>query len=48
MTVERPIYIIKIRAKPKIDAIRALRAALKALGRRYGLQVIAISREEQS
>ena len=34
--VLRPIYVLKLRAEPDVDPIRALRAALKVLGRRFG------------
>jgi hypothetical protein len=36
---------VRLQAKPGIDPIRALRAALKALGRRYGLRAVAVSQE---
>jgi hypothetical protein len=36
-------YRLTIRPRPGTDPVRALRAALKALGRRYGLDVIEIT-----
>ena len=46
-TDTRPTYIIRLRAKPRVDAVRALRGALKILGRRFGLQAIEV-REDQT
>jgi hypothetical protein len=39
------VYVIRVRPGPKVDAIRALRAALKVLGRRFGLRAISITTE---
>jgi hypothetical protein len=36
---------VKLRPGPGVDAIRALRAALKVLGRRFGLRAISITAE---
>jgi hypothetical protein len=36
-----PVFVIRIRAGSKVDAIHALRAALKVLGRRFGLRAIS-------
>jgi hypothetical protein len=41
-----PIFVLRLRAGPKVDAIRALRAALKVLGRRFGLRAISITAEQ--
>ena len=38
----RPIFIICLRAQPRVEPIRALRAALKALKRRLGLQCVSV------
>ena len=38
----RPIYIVRLRPLPGIDAERALRAALKVLLRRFGLQAVEV------
>jgi hypothetical protein len=43
-----PTYIIKLRAAPKVDPIRALRAALKVLLRRFGLRAISVRAEPES
>jgi hypothetical protein len=40
-TPARPIFVLHLRPKPGIDPIRALRAALKVLGRRFGFTVIS-------
>src|SRR5262245_261625 len=37
------MYRLTIRPKPGIDPVRALRAALKTLSRRYGLDVIEMT-----
>jgi hypothetical protein len=34
----RPVYTIRLRPEPGIDAVRSLRALLKAALRRYGLR----------
>jgi hypothetical protein len=39
------VFIVRLQARPGIDPIRALRAALKALGRRYGLRCVEVSEE---
>jgi hypothetical protein len=41
------VFVIRLRAAPKVDAIRALRAALKVLGRRFGLRAISIRAESE-
>ena len=38
----RPVYVIRLRPEPGVDAMHALRAALKFLLRRCGLRVISI------
>ena len=48
----RPVYTVRLRALPGVDAVRALRAALKVLLRRFGLQAVGIevsqlTREEE-
>lgn len=43
---ERPqILLVRLRALPNVDAIRALRAALKTLLRRYGLRALSVEAE---
>jgi hypothetical protein len=41
--IDRPTFIIHLRPEPGIDAIRALRAALKSLLRSFGLRCTHIS-----
>jgi hypothetical protein len=38
----RPIYVVRLRARPGVDAIKALRASLKILGRRFGPQALEV------
>jgi hypothetical protein len=45
VALHRPIYIIRLRALPGVDAVQALRAALKTLLRRYGLKCLSIEVE---
>ena len=42
-----PTYVIRLRPNPRIDAIRALRGALKILLRRFGLKAIEVKEERQ-
>lgn len=42
----RPIFIIRLRPLPGVDAIRAQRAALKVLLRRFGLRALSVDQEE--
>ncbi len=39
----RPIYVLKLQALPNVDEIRAVRAALKVLLRRFGLRCVGIT-----
>jgi hypothetical protein len=39
-------YLIRLRPQPGVDAIRALRAALKVLLRRFGLKAIEVKEEK--
>jgi hypothetical protein len=39
----RPIFVIALRPEPRVDGIRALRAGLKVLKRRYGLKCVTIN-----
>jgi hypothetical protein len=43
-----PVFVVRLRAGSKIDAIRALRAALKVLGRRFALRAISIRAEPEA
>jgi hypothetical protein len=38
----RPIFTLQVRPEPGVDAIRALRAALKNMLRRYGLRCLSV------
>jgi hypothetical protein len=38
--------VLKLRPEPNADPIRALRAALKLLGRRFGLKAIDVREEK--
>jgi hypothetical protein len=42
MNKTSPVYLIRLKAKPGTDGIKALRAALKILGRRFGLRAVKI------
>ena len=44
----RPIYIVRLRALPDIDSVKALRAGLKTLLRRYGLRALSVKTEGKS
>jgi len=39
---ERSTYRIELRPGPGIDGIRALRGALKVLGRRFGMTAVSV------
>jgi hypothetical protein len=41
----RPTYIIRLRAQPGVDAIKALRFALKGLLRHHGLVALSVREE---
>jgi hypothetical protein len=41
----RPIYLLRLRAAPGRDPVRALRALLKIAWRRLGLRALAVSEE---
>jgi hypothetical protein len=40
-----PVFTLQLTALPNVDAIRALRAALKVLLRRFGLRCTSVSVE---
>jgi hypothetical protein len=40
------VFVVRLRAAPKVDSIRALRAALKTLGRYYGLKAVSVTVEK--
>jgi hypothetical protein len=37
-----PVYVVRLTPRPGVDGIKALRAALKLLGRRFGLWAVKI------
>jgi hypothetical protein len=37
-----PVYVVRLKPRPGVDGIRALRAALKLLGRKYGLRALKV------
>jgi hypothetical protein len=39
----RPIFVVKLQAPPNVNEIRAVRAALKVLLRRFGLRCVGIA-----
>jgi hypothetical protein len=43
----RPIFVVRLRAEPRINAIRALRAFLKVALRRFGLRALSIDIEAE-
>jgi hypothetical protein len=45
MTVDRPIYRLRLQPQKNIDAIHALRRALKDFLRRYGLRCLSVEEE---
>ena len=47
MPNDRPIYVIRVRARPGVDGILALRQVLRRLLRSYGLVCISINVEPE-
>lgn len=47
MKAGRPIFLVRLMPNTGVDPIRALRAALKMLLRRFGLRAISVDQEEQ-
>jgi hypothetical protein len=45
MTAERPIYLVRLQPLPCVDAIKALRAALKSLLRQFGMRALSVELE---
>jgi hypothetical protein len=39
---KRPTFVIRLRPARDVDPIKTLRAALKVLGRRFGLKAVAV------
>ena len=44
MMTNHPVYIVHLKPEPKVDGIRALKAGLKTLLRRYGLWCVTIKK----
>ena len=42
---KRPIFVLRLQPLPRVDAIKALRAALKNLLRQFGLRALSVERE---
>ena len=42
---ERPIFVLRLQPLPRVDAIKALRSALKNLLRQFGLRALSVERE---
>jgi hypothetical protein len=47
MEDERASYLLMVRAEPGVDAVRSLRALLKAMLRTYGLRCVKIQESKQ-
>jgi hypothetical protein len=45
-TPARPTYLVRLRPEPGVDAVHALRAALKYLLRRCGMRAISVEEEK--
>jgi hypothetical protein len=43
--IERPIYRLRLQPLPRVDAVKMLRMALKALLRRYQLKCLSVELE---
>jgi hypothetical protein len=39
------VFVLRLQALPRVDAIKALRAALKSLLRRFGLRALSVEVE---
>jgi hypothetical protein len=46
MSEQRPIFVVRLRAEPRVDAIKALLAFLKTALRRFGLRAVSVDREK--
>jgi hypothetical protein len=44
-TKPRPVFVLRVQPLPRVDAVRALRQALKALSRQYGLRCLSVREE---
>jgi hypothetical protein len=43
----RPVFTVRLGPEPRVDAVRALRHALKVLLRRFGLRAIDVQQERE-
>jgi hypothetical protein len=43
--IKRPIFVLRLQPLPRVDAIKALRAALKNLLRQFGLRALSVEQE---
>ena len=43
-----PVFVIRVRAEPEVDSVRALRAFLKIALRRFGLRAVSVDKEADS
>lgn len=46
-STQRPTFIVHLRPEPRVDAVRALRLALKTLLRRFGLRAISLEEKRR-
>jgi hypothetical protein len=44
----RPIYVLRLQPLPRVNAVKALRAALKSLLRRFGLRALSVELETRN
>jgi hypothetical protein len=44
---DRPTFIVRLRPEPGVDAVRALRSALKVLLRRFGLRCVEVRKVQK-
>lgn len=42
---KRPVFVLRLQALPRVDAVKALRATLKSLLRRFGLRALSVELE---
>jgi hypothetical protein len=40
-----PVFLVRLRALPGVDGVKALKAALKSLLRKYGLKCLSVEVE---
>jgi hypothetical protein len=47
MSKAAPVFVVRLTPRKGVDGIKALRAALKLLGRRFGLRAVKIETEDE-